>query len=306
MLSFVITGATSFIGSYLVRALAGSNYQIYAVIRPNSANKSLLPEVSNVKIIELDMNDYYKLGEAIGQPCDFFVHLAWNGTRREDRDDNEIQTNNYKNSRAALESLGKIGLKTFVTGGSQAEYGNYNIKIHEELPCNPVGAYGTMKLALYEYAKGFCKNNSIRLIEPRFFSIYGPGDFEGSMVMSILQKMLKNADCPLTEATQMWDFMYINDAVDALIKLMLTPTAAGVYNFASGLSKPLKEFIEEMKMISNSKSKLLYGVVGYPATGAVNLEACVDKLNKVIGSMGGGGGTLFNIGITNIIKTIQN
>ena len=60
MLSFVITGATSFIGSYLVRALAGSNYQIYAVIRPNSANKSLLPEVSNVKIIELDMNDYYK------------------------------------------------------------------------------------------------------------------------------------------------------------------------------------------------------------------------------------------------------
>lgn len=305
METFLITGATSFIGSHLVRALAdNSNYQVYAVVRPNSANKGLLSEGNNVKIIELDMNDYYKLGDVIGHPCDFFVHLAWNGTRGDDRNNNEIQTNNYENSCAALESLGKVGLKTFVTGGSQAEYGNYNIKIHEELPCKPTTAYGAMKFALYEYAEDFCKNNGIRLIEPRFFSIYGPGDFGGSMVMSILQKMLKNADCPLTEATQKWDFMYITDAVNALIKLMLTPTAVGVYNFASGLSRPLKEFIEEMKMVSHSKSNLLYGAVGYPATGAVNLEADVDRLHKIIG--GGERVTPFSVGITNIIKTIQN
>ena len=48
------------------------------------------------------------------------------------------------------------------------------------------------KLKFYEYAKSYCREHNCCLIEPRFFSLYGPGDFSGTLIMSTLNKMMKN------------------------------------------------------------------------------------------------------------------
>lgn len=58
------------------------------------------------------------------------------------------------------------------------------------------------------------------LLEPRFFSLYGPNDYEGTMIISVLKKMLKDLSCDLTECIQIWDFLYIDDAIDALVILI--------------------------------------------------------------------------------------
>lgn len=53
-------------------------------------------------------------------------------------------------------------------------------------------------------------------MEPRFFSLYGPYDFEGTLVMSTLKKLMGNEPCDLTKCIQQWDFLYIDDAIEAL------------------------------------------------------------------------------------------
>lgn len=279
----VITGATSFIGVNLIKALLTENYQIYAVIRPNSQKSGLLPISKKIHLIEAEMVDYSKLDQFIPKPCDVFVHLAWNGTRGASRMNMAMQEQNYQCSIKALNAALRLGCSMAISAGSQAEYGLCNNAISEDTPCHPNTEYGKWKLKFYEDAFKLCQANNVHFKEPRIFSVYGPGDFDGTLVISTLRKMLNNQDCKLTKCKQMWDFIFIDDVIKGIIKLIDTDCSDGIYNFASGTARPLKSFIEEMYHITHSKSKLLYGAIPYPETGLINILPLVDKLQNETG-----------------------
>ena len=133
MKKVVVTGATSFIGAPLVKKLSDNNYYVYAIIRPNSSNIKNIELNNNVKIVECDLNDIYKLDTLIKDECDAFFHIAWNGTRVPERDNKDIQEKNYKNSINAYEVAKKLGCNTFISTGSQAEYGKCEGLIDENI-----------------------------------------------------------------------------------------------------------------------------------------------------------------------------
>ena len=137
-------------------------------------------------------------------------------------------------------------------------------------------------MKLYLALNHLCKTEGVRLIEPRFFSLYGPGDNVDTMIMKTIDRMLKNIPCDLTKCIQMWDFLYIQDAVEAVMQLLENTDVSGVFNFGSGDCRPLKSFVEEMRYVLGSKSELRYGVVPYPDTGMVSIRPNVEKLKQTI------------------------
>jgi len=280
MKNIFITGATSFIGVNLIRELYKKN-NIVAIIRKNSKNKYLLEEFKDIKIIELNMDEIDLLPNYIDIKCDIFYHLAWNGTRGESRQDSTLQEENYINSIKALKIAKKLNCKTFISAGSQAEYGNHNNIITETTRELPNTQYGIYKLKFYRYMRTYCKRNNIIYIEPRFFSLYGIGDYEKTLVISTIDKMLNNEEIDLTECIQIWNFLNIKDAIKALTLLQET-TNSGVYNFGNNISKELKYYIDIIYKVTKTKSKLNYGVVPYPKTGIVNINPSITKLQKEI------------------------
>ena len=278
----VISGATSMIGAALTNKLLENNHEVIAVVRSNSKKVEALNRSSKLSIVECNMEDYAKLDNLIEGKVDVAVSTAWNGTRGADRNNKELQEENYKNSISFLKIMLSKGCQKFLTAGSQAEYGLWTIKekLKEDVVPNPNTEYGKYKLKFYQDAKDCCRDSGCRLIEPRFFSLYGPKDYEGTLVISTLKKMLKNEPCELTECIQLWDFLYIDDAIDGLVKLVEDDVPEGIYNFGSGHSALLKEFIEEMKGITTSDSELKYGTIPYPSTGTVNVNPDVSKLMK--------------------------
>lgn len=268
------------IGAALANKLLENNHEVVAVVRPNTKKTETLNKSQNLSIVECNMEDYAELNSLIQGKADVAVSTAWNGTRGADRNNRELQEENYKNSVSFLNVMLSKGCQKFLTAGSQAEYGLWTRKekLKEDVIPNPNTEYGKYKLKFYEYARDYCKAKGCMLIEPRFFSLYGPKDYEGTLVISTLKKMLENKPCELTEGIQFWDFLYIDDAIDGLVKLIENDVLEGVYNFGSGYSAPLKEFITKMKEITNSDSKLHYGVIPYPATGIVNVNPDVSKL----------------------------
>lgn len=302
MKKVLITGATSFIGIHLIKKLL-NKYKIIAIVRPNSPKIELLPECTNLIKVKLNMNEYYKIPELIYDDIDIFIHFAWDGTRGNKRNDGLLQEKNYNYSVMALESAIKLNSKVFMSAGSQAEYGPWNkeYKLSEDEVAKPNTEYGKNKLKFYNKAIKVCEENNIRFIEPRFFSLYGPGDFEGTMVISMLKKMLSGEDCNLTEGIQKWNFLYIEDAISGLERLMESKSGKGIYNFGYGESHQLKDYIKKMHELTKSKSKLNFGVISYPSTGIVNINPCVDKLKNI------GWTPKFNFekGIQEIIKTLR-
>lgn len=278
MKTILITGATSFIGLNLINYLL-NNYKVIAVVRPNSEKISLLPESKNLLVLELEMKDYYRFPSLIKEPIHAIAHLSWGGTRGIDRNNIELQEQNFKYSISALHSAAKLNAKIFMSAGSQAEYGVQNEIISENTVPKPVSAYGKSKLKFYEYGIEFCKNNNVKFVEPRFFSLYGTGDYEGTLIMSMLDKMLKNEPCDLTYCTQKWNFLNIKDAVAGMkILLECEQVNAGAYNFASKDTRELKSFLFEMKNITNSKSQLNFGVISHNDSGKYGINPDITKL----------------------------
>lgn len=278
-MKIAITGANSFIGKRLIHKISELNWDIVAVVRKGCSQKDVFRAMENVAVYECNMDEYHQLGDMIGT-VDCFVHLAWSGTRGTSRLDEELQYKNYCWSMEAIQSLVSKGCRRIITAGSQAEYGINTDIISEKTECNPNTAYGKYKLRVYQDTVDLCRKYGVAYKEPRFFSLYGPEDYENSLIVSCLQKFLNNIPCELTECIQMWDYLYIDDAIDALVKLCYIQCEDGAYNFGSGDCRELKSFVQEMKEITNSSSELIYGVVPYTAAGVVSIQPDTSKLKR--------------------------
>jgi nucleoside-diphosphate-sugar epimerase len=278
----VITGATSFIGVNLIRTWLQEDCKIYAVIRPNSKNSSRVPNDEKVVIIERNMGQYERLSEDIDH-ADYFYHLAWEGARLPYRDDKEIQKNNYECTIKAFDAAAKLGCSFFLGTGSQAEYGKTDGLVDEMYPCHPTTEYGKEKLHACQYLSQRASDYSMKFIWTRIFSIYGLYDYPGTLIMSAIEKMKNNEPVEMTECTQLWDYLNVADAARALKLFALTECESGIYNIASGEYQQLKQFVESIKLVLNSKSELNFGAVPYGEKGPVNLTPNVEKIKQALG-----------------------
>ena len=123
-MKITIAGANSFIGKrFLALAEKKDDIEITAVVRNSVLCKEILKKNTKVvRILECDMKDYDKLGSLVGEG-DCFIDLSWNGTRGMDRQNSELQKENYRCNTAAMQSMAETGYKVLVSAGSQAEYG---------------------------------------------------------------------------------------------------------------------------------------------------------------------------------------
>ena len=302
MRRILVTGATSMIGAALIKKLIENGDKVVAIVRENCTKLSKLPNSQQIEVVSCNMDEYWKLTDKIEGTIDVAFAAAWNGTRGSSRNDHGLQADNLKYNIDLLHDVVELGCRTFLTSGSQAEYGEWNevCKLREDVVPHPNTEYGKNKLAFYEYAEKYCYERGCRLVEPRFFSLYGPYDFEGTLVMSTLKKLMGNEPCDLTKCIQQWDFLYIDDAIEALRLLIDNSECSGIYNFGSGYSAPLREFVEKMVQITQSNSILNYGAIPYAETGMVNVNPNVQKLLGI----GWQPKMSFEMGIKEIIKNI--
>jgi nucleoside-diphosphate-sugar epimerase len=301
----LVLGATSFIGRNLCKRLSGNpENKIVAVVRPNSFQRDCLVEKGNVSVIEVGMDQYTRLSRYCPVPVDAAVLLSWNGTRGASRMDGKMQKTNYEQLVSVLPELERLHCRVVVSAGSQAEYGptTTDQKTSEAFPARPNTEYGKWKLAFCAYASSWAEAHQMRFVEPRFFSLYGEGDYENSMIMETLRNLLANRECRFTKATQLWDYLHIDDAVSGIQCLIDSPNAKGVYNFGYGESLSLFSFIQEMKTLTGSTSPLMFGAIPYPATGIVNVNPDCSRLK----GLGWSPSVTFEEGIMRLVISMKD
>ena len=271
----IITGASSFIGKALVRALHTQGHDITAVLRPTSDTAALPPIGERFHSLALSMADY----QMITGQYDAFIHLAWAGIRGPERMDAQLQASNVHYSLSTLDAAVRTGCKQYMFAGSQAEY---SVPAASK-GAAPVTDYGSGKLAFLARASDFCASHGLRLTVPRLFSVYGENDYAGSLVISTLKRMLANEDCPLTACEQLWDFLYVSDAADAMVSLLFHSGAQGVYDIGYGALKPLKEYILEMAAVTRSQSRLLFGAIPAKHITAIPRRPDIEAIRRATG-----------------------
>jgi len=287
-MNLLITGASGFVGSHLLqRFLEKGISKVSILLRApeNAWRLNGILEMPNLYVIHGSLNspETYKKKLKIFRP-DVVVNLAWAGVEGGERN-SEDQWNNVFYMLELLKISHQCGAKRFIGFGSQGEYGNLNNKISEKDFERPTTVYGQSKLSAFKLGKVLADRLGIEFVWIRLFDPYGPKDGSNWFLSYIIKELLEGRSPKITYAEQFWDYIYIDDVVDAIIKIINQENIYGVFNLGSGKSIQLSEIVEKIRKIIGTDIEIQYGLVPYREDQIMHLEANIKKISSQINWM---------------------
>lgn len=281
--SAVITGPTGAIGTALIRKLIREDVEVYAVAHPGSRRLSAIPAHPRVHVTELDLTELERLPERVPSGVDAFYHFAWGKTVGAGRNDMPAQIDNIRRTIEAVRAAAALGCRVFIGAGSQAEYGRVGGVLKPETPCFPENGYGMAKLCAGQMSRVECQQFGIDHIWTRILSVYGPGDGALSMISGVTRQLLAGEKPALTEGRQIWDYLYSDDAAEAMFLLGERGVSGRTYVLGSGTGRPLKEYIELLRDAVDPALPLGLGEIPYGPLQVMHLVADISQLQNDTG-----------------------
>jgi CDP-paratose synthetase len=245
--NLLLTGATGYLGSHLAKALVSNGYNVYILKRKSSSLKRLndiLDKVVLLNIEDVDLEDFFACSE-----IDAIIHSATSyGRKGESLSD--VYAANMMFPLQLLEYALKYNVKYFL---------NSNTTLPVDLNIYALSK-GNFSQVLNMYS------NLINVVNIELQYFYGPKDDNSKFVTLMLTKMAQGEPAiDLSEGTQIRDFIYISDVVDAYITILKNTNTLKGYNtlpLGSGNGISLKELTEKIKFsITNNTTELRFGAL---------------------------------------------
>ncbi|MEO5648232.1 MAG: NAD(P)-dependent oxidoreductase [Chitinophagaceae bacterium] len=264
MRKILVTGATGFIGNYIVNNLLQQNYLVIA--SSSNRNKAENAEwFSSVKYFRFDLkefNDTINYYEYFERP-DAVIHLAWEGLP------------NYKSSFHIeenlprhyffLKNLVEHGLTNLTITGTCFEYGMQEGCLSEDMFVMPGNAYAQAKNSLREQLMLLQSGYNFDLKWVRLFYMYGKGQNPNSLFQQ-LEMAVERGDAVfnMSAGDQVRDYLPVEKVADNIVKISLQTEVTGVINCCSGLPVTVKEMVNKYLEEKQKTISLNLGYYPYP------------------------------------------
>ena len=235
----LVTGATGFIGSNLVRQLKANSFadSIFGLSRSEKGDKKL----RDIGVIPIRFDLETGRGDPLPKNFDVVFHLAG---KLSGSLEGMLKVNEH-GTQTLLESLTEDHNQTTFVALSSIAAAGPGKKLGNRLECDPpspISDYGRSKLAGERASLSFANRCSISLIRPGI--VYGPGDKEFLRLLQTMNRLRLNPMIGLGNAPL--SFIEVSDLVELMILVArrgeragsLTPNGdseqgTGVYNAAS-------------------------------------------------------------------------
>ncbi|MGH9606795.1 MAG: NAD-dependent epimerase/dehydratase family protein [Terracidiphilus sp.] len=281
----LVTGASGFVGSHLVRQLVAEGHEVVATVRHTSDLWRLNDTRKRIRLIFASLSAIQSVREVIVQfRPEVAFHLAWTGGNSSKFVNQPGQVfENVPGSLELVRILAETGCGALIYAGSSLEYGTFQIPVREtDLPF-PSNLYGAAKYGAEVLVQGLCRSYGVRFCGARIFWTYGPMDDQLRMIPSVIASLLEGRRPRLTEGSQLWDFLYIDDAIRALVLLAETTGAAGIFNLGAGEPVSVRHVAELIRDLISPSLELVFGEVPFGSNQVMHLEPEVTRLRTATG-----------------------
>lgn len=270
-----ITGATGFIGSYLLRELLRQGHELICMKRITSDLSHLGADAS--KVLWTNTSDDWQAVFRAFRPEAVF-NLAWDGVSAADRIIWSKQVSNIAFQQTLLDLSAECGVKKFIGTGSQSEYGDFEGIIDENYPVNPKTAYAAAKLACLDLLKPFCEINHIEWYWFRLFPLFGPGESDRWLIPSLIKTIFTQESMDLTKGEQRLPYLYVGECAKALAAPLNVQDKPGIYNVCADNPQPLKDLVTKIRDQVNPAFKLNFGALPYRYGQSMLMGSQTDRL----------------------------
>ncbi len=255
----IVTGATGFIGSWLVERLLADGVEVYALVRDKVKAKQILGERAQIHIMEYQPDDMNNLTKEMFGQIDVMYHLAWGGVSNQLKSDIDLQLANVKYSIEAIKFAKRIQCGKFVAAGTVAEYALSDNIMDVYSRQTPNDIYGASKVASHYYLDVLSRELDQNFIWSLLPSTYGERRNDNNIITYTIKTLLRGETPKFGHLEQMWDFLYVSDVVWALSLIGKYGISGKTYGIGSGIYKPLKDYIITIRDIIDPTLQLDIG-----------------------------------------------
>ena len=281
----LVTGASGHVGSFLVRSLVAQGSEVFALVRPESDLWRLTGVLDQISLVKGDLfGDTFPDREIRDAAAEIVFHAAWYGVTGGFRNDEDQILKNVPGSLMLFRAAQEAGCSCWVGIGSQAEYGRVDGILREEILPKPETAYGVAKNSLRALTEKLCEmSGEVRFLWFRLLAAYGPMDDPRHLIPGLIERLLSGERPALTPGEQRWDYLYIEDAAEAMVRAALTTGATGVYNLGSGRAEAVRWLAEQIRDAIDPGLPLGFGEVPYRPDQVMQLQADNSKIQAATG-----------------------
>jgi len=253
----LVTGATGFIGSHLVRTLIDANARVTILTRPRASSWRLRDLNHKYQTLTADLTHKSRLRRVLSDKHFSVVfHLA--------AETNHERTGKFLAKSFRVNLGGTINLtsnllkqppQVLVNVGTCEEYGDQKTPFFENLRENPVSPYSASKVAATHYLEMFHRIFKFPVVTVRPFLTYGPGQLGDYLIPYCIQQALLTKPLITTHGTKTREFHFVTDIVNGLLLTAATPQAVGeIIDLGTGQEIKISQVVKTILDLTHSTS----------------------------------------------------
>lgn len=241
----LITGASGFIGSYVLKCLESSNINVVVVGRTRPAG--YLGDFIKTDLLEI--SDFNNL--IFNANASHLIHLAWYAEHGSYWT-SSLNLRWVESTIKLAEAFCLAGGQHIVAAGTCAEYDwTYGYCIEEKTPLIPATLYGASKDAARRLLMSLCAIHKVTCSWGRIFMPYGPGE-DSRRLIPALNDVFNLKLPPFAVGSYSFrDLLHVEDVASGFISL-LDSRAHGEFNICSGNPTQISEVI---KLLANARDQ---------------------------------------------------
>ena len=257
----LITGATGFIGSNLVKAFVREKRDVHVITRASS-NLDLLRDVRDFIHVHVYDGSFDCLLKIVhqAQPSTVF-HLAseFIAQHQSAQVDSLLQNNVVFPSYLA-EAMAVCGVKRLINTGTSWQY-------FDSIEYRPVNLYAATKQAFEDVMTYYVDAFEWRAITLNLFDTYGKSDPRKKLIQVLLNTAKSQEEIQMSPGEQLIDLVHVNDVIEAFIiaESILDEIIVGhhLYGVSSNAPIQLRDLVELCEKAWNVKLPVAWGARTY-------------------------------------------
>jgi len=261
----LVTGAGGFIGSHLTEELVNRDAEVTAFVRYNSQNNFRLIEIlpdrikEKLNIVQGDLKDSDAIRNAV-KNIDIVFHLGalvgipYSYIHPQDC----VQTNIFGTFNVLTASK-ECNIEKVIHTSTSEVYGTAQyVPIDEKHPLQGQSPYSASKIGADKIAQSFHLSYDLPIAIIRPFNTYGPRQSARAIIPTLITQALTKKEIMLGSTSPTRDLTFVNDTVDAFIKIAESPNSIGeVINIGSNFEISINDLAQKIINLINTDIKIL-------------------------------------------------